>query len=123
MQLTVERIKPTAKSIVVTAGGREYFAKKDSGITAGITIEADTEDSEYNGKNYCWIKKWRPVAAPDVGMPSARVSSPAAQGAAPLWSNFVSNQVAHAIQAGLITDPAQIKVWAQAAKNAYTEIA
>ncbi len=45
-----------------------------------------------------------------------------AAGAAPVWANFVSNQVAHAIAAGRIDDPEQIKVWAAAAKAAFMEL-
>lgn len=120
MQLTIDKIKPTAKSIVVTAGGKEYFAKKDSGITAGITIEAETEDSEYNGKNYCWIKKWKAMAAqPPAQPPAQQKNAPiATNGTAPWWMPFVSNITAHAIQAGLITEPRQVEGWATAARNA-----
>ena len=55
----VSAIKPLAKSLAVTADGKEYLAKKDSGITAGMNIEAQIETSEYNGKTYHWIKKWK----------------------------------------------------------------
>lgn len=128
MQLTVDRIKPTAKSIVVTAGGKEYFAKKDSGITAGMTIDAETEDSDYNGKSYCWIKKWKAMsnAAPQSPAPAGTGSpvvghTPA--GAAPVWLPFASNTVAHAINAGIIKEPSDVKAWAAAAKQAYAELA
>ena len=122
----VSSIKPLAKSLAVTADGKEYLAKKDSGITAGMNIEAQIETSEYNGKTYHWIKKWKASngsAAPQASGAETvrREATPA--GAAPLWGNFVSNQVAHAIQAGLITDPSQIKLWAAAAKQAFTELA
>lgn len=121
MQLTVERIKPTQKSIVVTAGGKEYFAKKDSGITAGMTIEAETEDSEYNGKNYCWIKKWKQMAS---AAPAASTGgSTSGQTSGNVWLPFASNTVAHAINAGLIQTPEQVKLWAAAAKQAYMELA
>ena len=129
MQLTIEKVKPTAKSLVLTSGGKEYFAKKETGITAGMTIDAETESSDYNGKTYVWVKKFTRVnAAPQTADP-ARPASHAqggpvtSAGAAPVWGNFVSNQVAHAIQAGLITDPSQIKLWAAAAKQAYVELA
>jgi hypothetical protein len=119
MQLTVEKIKPTAKSIVVTAGGKEYFAKKESGITAGMTIEAETEDSEYNGKNYCWIKKWKAMASTTATAASAAPAAPSGNA----WLPFASNTVAHAINAGLIQSPDQVKLWAAAAKQAYQELA
>ena len=117
----VSAIKPLAKSLAVTADGKEYLAKKDSGITAGMNIEAQIETSEYNGKTYHWIKKWK---ASGNGQSGQVATTPnVAPFTAPLWGNFVSNQVAHAIQAGLITDPSQIKLWAAAAKQAFVELA
>lgn len=128
MQLTIENIKtnPSGKSCMVKASGKDYFAKPNIGLAVGMTIDAETEVSEYNGKQNTWIKKYKAVngsAAPQAG--GGNGSAPAANpaGAAPVWGNFVSNQVAHAIQAGLITDPSQIKVWAAAAKQAYVELA
>jgi hypothetical protein len=132
MQLTVENVTTakSGKSLRVKASGEWYGAKKDSGIKAGTTIEAEVSDGDY-GK---WIDSYKLVngsAAPQAGMPSVsdgQVGTPRAPslppaGAAPVWSNFVSNQVAHAIQAGLITDPAHIKLWAAAAKQAFVELA
>ena len=134
--LTVENVSPSksGKALRVKAGGNWYGAKKDSGITAGATIEAEVEDGEFG----LWINKWKPANGSAAPQGSASESAAAGtsrgptQGqskdrehaaAAPVWGNFVSNQVAHAIQAGLITDPTHIKVWAAAAKQAFTELA
>jgi hypothetical protein len=116
MQLSVEQVTTakTGKSLRVKANGEWYGAKKDSGITAGTTIEAEVSDGDY-GK---WIDKWKAVEGPNGSKPAPHVPT-----GAPAWGNFVSNQVAHAIQAGLITSPDQIKVWAAAAKTAYEELA
>jgi hypothetical protein len=127
MQLTIENIKtnPSGKSCVVKAGGKDYFAKPNIGLSVGMTIDAETEVSEYNGKSNIWIKKYKAVngsAAPQ-NVTDAGAKAPASAAAAPVWGNFVSNQVAHAIQAGLITTPEQIKLWAAAAKQAYMELA
>lgn len=124
MQLSVESVGPSksGKALRVKAGGKWYGAKKDSGITAGQTIEAEVEDGEFG----LWINKWKPVngsAAPQGGAGTSAAGSAAPAGAAPVWSNFVSNQVAHAIQAGLITNPEHIKLWAAAAKQAFVELA
>lgn len=125
MQLRIESVGPSksGKSIRVKANGSWYGADKDSGITAGSTIEAEVSNGDFGA----WIDKWRAVngsAAPQVSgsEPGSkdRPTTPAA--AVPVWGNFVSNQVAHAIQAGLITDPSHIKVWAAAAKSAYEEL-
>lgn len=127
MQLTIESVGPSksGKALRVKAGGKWYGANKDSGISSGMTIEAEVEDGEFG----LWINKWKAVngsAAPQghpVTEPRTASSSAGTAGAAPVWSNFVSNQVAHAIQAGLIQSPEQIKLWAAAAKQAFTELA
>lgn len=128
MQLTVESVGPSksGKALRVKANGNWYGAKKDSGITTGSTIEAEVSDGQFG----LWIDRWKAIsgngsAAPQGSTGTAPDKSPGVgpAGAAPIWGNFVSNQVAHAIQAGLITDPSQIKLWAAAAKQAFTELA
>lgn len=120
MLLQIESLKPTAKSLVLKAGGKEYFAKKDSGITAGMTIEAETESSEYNGKTYIWVKKWTPAQQADT-TPS-RAGTANTSNVTPWWMPFVSNVCAHAIAAGVIQAPNQIEAWAIAARNAAQKI-
>ena len=126
--LTIDAVtdSKTGKSLRVKAGEDWYGANKDSGLTKGMTVEAEVSDGEY-GK---WIDKWKPTngsAEPQVS-PKTQVERTGAAPSpsvvsAPVWGNFVSNQVAHAIQAGLITDPSQIKLWAAAAKQAFVELA
>lgn len=118
MQLTIESVKtnPSGKSMVVKAGGKDYFAKAGCGIAAGMTIDAETEISEYNGKQNTWIKKWKAMAATPA--PQAGTST-AVNGTAPVWLPFASNTVAHAISAGLIQNPSQIAEWVKGAKAAY----
>lgn len=110
MQLTVEQVKPASsgKSLRVKANGDWYGAKKDSGITAGMSIDAEVEDGDY-GK---WINSYRAA-----GSPSPASKAPASNGAA--WLPFASNTVAHAIQAGMIQQPGQVSAWAKAAKDAF----
>lgn len=125
MLLTVDRVKPTAKSLVLTCGGKEYFAKKETGITAGMTIDAETKASDYNGKTYVWVDKFKavqnaaPQGAPAVTGASSVGTSPV--GAAP-WLPFASNTVAHAIAAGIITAPTMIEAWTRAAKEAFYKV-
>lgn len=122
MQLTVDTVKqnPSGKSIVVKAGGKDYLAKSGMGIQAGMTIEAETKDSQFNGKTNTWIEKWKPVAAAPTSAPAGNGAAPAANGTA--WLPFASNTVAHAINAGLIKEPAEVKQWAAAAKQAFEEL-
>jgi hypothetical protein len=122
MQLTVERIKPLQKSLAVTADGKEYLAKKDSGISAGMTIEAEVEISDYNGKTYHWIKKYKSVNG-SIGATTTPVQHNGQSGGNLAWLPFASNTVAHAINAGLIKEPSEVKSWAAAAKQAFQELA
>lgn len=110
----IESIKPTAKSLVIKSGGREYFAKKDSGLDGkvGSTIEAETKQSNFNGKDYVWIEKWK---AASNATPAPAVT---ATGINLSFLPFVSNVVAHAIQCGRIENPADIQAWADAAYTA-----
>lgn len=108
----IDSIKPTAKSLVLKCGDREYFAKKDSGISAGMTIEAETKTSEYNGKSYVWVEKWKQASNGSAAPQSAPQD---ASGVNMAFMPFVSNVVAHAIQAGRIQTPDDLGKWAQAA--------
>lgn len=110
MILSIESVKPTStgKSLIVKAGGKDYFAKPNSGIQAGMTIDAETKVSEYQGKQNTWIEKWKQTTAATPS-PQAGTNGNAA------YMPFVSNTVAHAISAGLITTPDQIAAWANAA--------
>ena len=111
MLLNIESIKPTAKSLVLKAGGKEYFAKKDSGILAGMTIEAEVKDSDYNGKTYTWVQKWTQAKPPENAG-----TLPTVGGNQVLpYMPFVSNVVAHVISAGIVTAPNMIESWAKAA--------
>jgi len=116
MKLHIESAAPTktGKSLIVKAGGKDYFAKKDSGIQSGMTIEADIEESEYNGKTNFWIKAWKPTEA------QADTQQPTGTNGVN-WMPFASNTVAHAITAGLIKSPDEIKAWVFAAKEAAEE--
>lgn len=124
MQLHIEAVQTakTGKSLRVKAGGDWYGANKDSGLREGMTIDASIEDGNF-GK---WIKEYRPVgngstnAAHQPQTSSSSVSG--VGGAAPIWSNFVSNQVAHAIAAGKIETPEQIRAWAEGAKKAFVDL-
>lgn len=115
MLLNVTEVKPTksGKSVVVKAGGKDYFAKPDMGLAAGMTIEAETEDSEYNGKTLVWIKAYKKTNG----------SAPATSGGGNLpYMPFVSNTVAHAIAAGCIKNPSEVGAWAKAAIEAVRDI-
>ena len=129
MQLTIESVGPSksGKALRVKASGKWYGAKKDSGITTGMVIDAETSNGDYGD----WIDKWKVVngsaapQAPGTARTGESEDSTAAKpvGAAPLWLPMASNITAHAINAGIIKEPADIKAWIAATKQAYTELA
>ena len=139
MSVLVEEVMmaKTNKSLRVKLGGKWYGAYLDSGLNAPALInnqiEAEIVTLEKGGP---WIKGWKPVS---VGAPAAPMPSPAGHGpaapitrerepeyakpapvgtVAPYWLPMASNVVAHAIQAGIITSPNQIKPWVDAARVA-----
>jgi hypothetical protein len=120
MQLTIESVGPSksGKALRVKAGGSWYGAKKDSGLTAGMTIDAEVSNGEYGA----WIDKYKAVSN---GNGSSGVTAPqtTTNGSGDRWyMPFVSNTVAHAINAGIIKEPADIKAWAAAAKQAAQDL-
>lgn len=109
-------LSKTGKSILIKSGNDTYFAKPDSGLKAGMTVEAETKESEYNGKTNVWIERWKEIAG---AAPAAATGE--APGFLPFMP-FISNTVAHAISAGLIKEPADVSMWANAALTAANEL-
>lgn len=120
MLLKVEAVTTakSGKSLRVMAGGKWYGAGKDSGLSKGMTVEAETSDGDYG----LWIDKWKPANG-SAGQPVSKEpatesagltgSAPAmSDNVAPWYMPFVSNTVAHAIQAGHCTTPDAINQWA-----------
>ena len=128
MALRVDAVKPSksGQSWIVTAGGKMYFSKC-GGIehTAGKMIEAETSPGKPfpDGKESIWINKYSIVEqAPAQVQPDSR---PLEGGrlysyapVAPIWQPLVSNCLAAAITAKVITEPEQLTQWALAAKRA-----
>lgn len=117
MQLTIESVQKTktGKSLGVKASGKDFLAKLDSGLQVGMVIEAETETSDYQGKSYVWIGKYKAVS-------QGNGAAPANSGGYP-WLPMASNLTAHAINAGLIKEPAEVKLWIAATKQAFEEVA
>lgn len=105
---------PSGKALLIKSGDKTYFAKKDSGIEEGMVIEAETKASEYDGKTNIWVEKWKRAGNGSAG--PAPASAPAQDsGVNMAFMPFVSNVVAHAIQAGKIEQPSDIARWANGA--------
>lgn len=110
----------SGKALRVKAGGTWYGAKKDSGITAGMEIDAIIEDGNYGP----WIAKYKvTTAAPAQAPATAPVNGGDHHGLTGDELRFVSNIVGTAIQAGKLTDPAEISAWAKAARMTLKELA
>jgi hypothetical protein len=109
-----------------------YLGKRTEAPAVGVTIDADTSSSEFKGKVYWYLNKWK-IATTDkpVGTdpPVQSATKPQTQILPPVvskhWmidygdlSRFVSNVVGSAIAAGLIKRPTDIHPWIAAAYSA-----
>ncbi len=133
-QMRVDEVTPSksGKAWRVKSGGKWYGAFGDSGIEAhvGKLIEAEITTSEKYGLGIAKYKVISVEEAPKLGLqspqiaPRAPISVPQVsipnQGfqVAPYWLPMASNVVAHAIAAGLIKEPSDIKPWVFGAMNA-----
>lgn len=108
----------TGKSYRVKVGNAWYGAKKDTGVNSlvGKSVTFDVESSEQFGTWMVNVEK-----ANGHSLPSNTPAATAGM-SAPWFMPFVSNTVAHAIAAGKITGPGEIKMWAAAAKQAAEEL-
>ena len=119
-QLRIDEVLPSksGKAWRVKSGGEWYNAFGDSGIEAhaGKLIDAEITTHSTYGKG---ISKYKVIGAiPPAQLPQAQgPTRPASADYMPHLS-FCSNTVAHAIAAGLIKEPSDIKVWFLAAKHA-----
>ena len=112
---------PSGKSFLVKSGQKTYFAKTDSGLQSGTTIEAETKTSFFNGKENVWIEKWKVPTGPATQPAASTVQVQEQFTSTGINMNFLpftSNCVAHAIAAGRIEQPGDIQKWAQAAYSA-----
>ena len=82
----------------------------------GGTYTCVVEESEFQGKTYL-----RANAILSAREPTPAIVS-SSGGGDRFWMPFVSNICAHAIQAGQISDPSQLQLWATAAKRAALHI-
>lgn len=118
----------SGKALRVKFAGNDtwYGARLDAKLEGakGKMIEAEV----YEDEQYGWqIEKW---AFAEGGSPSSGTTRPTNGASAPTGNGsdrwymaFVSNTVAHAISAGKIEGPDDIKAWAAAAKEAAEELA
>ena len=114
----------TGKSWRVKIGDKFYGAKFDSKIDGSMGKPIDflvQSDAKFGD----WIESWvydesKPRPLPPIPPPNVPAQPPLT--ADRWWLPFCSNQVAHAIAAGLIKEPGQIKPWAEAAYRAVTSV-
>ena len=121
MRGKIEQAKDSqsGKTLGVKIGERWYSTKDfEMRSMVGKMIDFEPTSSEYNGKTMWWLNDYvlcdntpnpgsanHPLGSP-VGVPRNDGLS---------YLPMTSNLVAHAIAAGLITQPAQIATWAGAA--------
>jgi hypothetical protein len=148
IKIDIEKVLPPkpgkVQGYVVTTQGATYGFFPDKISPMSGPAEVEVVSRHYQGKEY-WnitsIKQnarqspavtWGPPttvgATPGAPAPAMALGPPVTVGVtsgarvqaelAPWWMPFVSNTVAHAIQAGFITDPSMVLDWARAAKEA-----
>ena len=121
--------KPT-----VTIDTQIYSASKVdlSGLGIGDKIEFDSASSVYNGATVWFLNQYKvlvkasgPGPAVSPANPHISVPAPSSSPLAPPQAGLtegerttISNWVAHAIQAGLVKDRADLGLWAIASKEA-----
>ena len=108
-------LSKTKKSYRVKIGDSWYGASKDSGIDAlvGKTIEARVEETDFGP----WLDDIKQVSG---GAPAATGGTSGSVDR--FYMPFISNTVAHAIQAGLIKVPTDVKAWARQAYVAVRDV-
>ena len=124
--VTEAKLSKSGKSYIVQIAGQGYFAKLDSKLdqAVGQSIDYSVDPQNYQGKTINWIRDWdfdrAPSAPPVMGSAiPAQAPQPAKQSNGDRWwLNFVSNVVAHAVQAGHIKTTQELRVWAVGARSA-----
>jgi hypothetical protein len=123
MKGVVSEVKQSksGKSYSVMIGGARYSAKLDSKIdqAMGKAIDFSVDPSDYKGTTINWVRDWdfdrnpaqETTTLGAIVPASAKVATPVDR----FYMPFISNVIAHAIQAGLIKDPTQLGPWARAA--------
>jgi len=114
----------SGKALRITLNGKVYNAFLDSKLDQAVGKVIDcqiTPDKGFGEGIGQWAYSTQqthtgPVNSP-TGVENRATVTPGVSGDR-FWLAFVSNQVAHAIQAGLITEPNQIGAWAKAAYEA-----
>tara|TARA_Y100000401_G_scaffold106411_1_gene99886 strand:- start:239 stop:673 length:435 start_codon:yes stop_codon:yes gene_type:complete len=114
-KITAAEMSPSGKSIKVTVEGvhgeeDKLFAQKANiklMEMVGQTIQYSVRESEWDGRTSRWIETFK-TSTPttnQVTPPTATKINPAS------YMPFVSNGIAHAIQAGLIKNIGDVGVW------------
>src|SRR5678815_1067936 len=124
MQVTVSDIaapKPGKRNGTFKHGSTFYsYNPAEVMIVEGHTYEIKAKQSPQNPNLY-FVDEAKPVngappQAPMPGLTPVRYAGPTPVQADRFWLPFISNTVAHAIAAGLVKEPYQLKQWAAAAK-------
>lgn len=113
-QIRIDEIteSKTGKSWRIKSGNQWYGANKDE---FGLQCKGQTYDAQVTTGDF---GPWITLAKPAKQAPSPSREAPRADSGDMRYLPFASNTVAHAISAGLIKEPTQIKAWFIAAKQA-----
>ena len=110
----------------VTIDGQKYSTGKTdiTNLQVGDKIEFESNSSVYNGRTVWFLNSFKLLEAALKYPPKSNGTlTPPSSGITEGERAAISNWVAHAIQAGLIKDRADLGMWAVAAKNALRKAA
>jgi hypothetical protein len=116
-QIRIDEItdSKSGKSWRVKSGDKWYGASKDllSASDKGKVFEVKISASDFGP----WIDSAKAPETRSIG-PETGIRAYSDVTVAPWYMPFISNCVAHAISAGLVKEPTDVKVWVLAAKQA-----
>ena len=118
-KITAAEMNSSGKSLKITVEGVHgeedtIFAQKTNiklMEMVGQTIQYSVRESEYQGRTSRWIETFK-TSTPTTNQVTPTTSPPTATKINPAsYMPFVSNGIAHAIQAGLIKNISDIGLW------------
>lgn len=118
------KMSQSGKSLSVLINEVWYSTKAfELNTMVGATIDFEYSTSEFNGNKMNWLNAYTPVTQQGGNQSAPQQQTPAPSGSSgELPMPFISNVVAHAIQANKIQNPSDITAWANGALQAYQQL-
>lgn len=122
---TVQELGTTQKgSPKVKIGGTWHYPGRNcstQGLSVGLEIDYQTKAFTAGDKVLSGLELWRVAGDAPAPLPAPKANGKASTGYIdPAHMPFVSNTVAHAIAAGLLKSPSEVRPWVEACHSALT---